>query len=393
MKNVFLIKYGELAIKGKNRYVFENRLLETVRKNLKSLGEFKVQKEQGRLVAIPSDDNEIDVETVAEKLQRTFGIIGVSYGIRKEEISLESIKELALYHMKELCDERGSFTFKVETKRADKRFPMKSMEVSAAIGEFLLEELGENLTVNVRKPEVLLMVEIRNGVYVYSKTLPGAGGMPYGTNGKATLLLSGGIDSPVAGWMIAKRGVEIDAVYFHSPPYTSERAKDKVVELARKLAIYTGGIKVHVVNFTEIQTTIQKQCPINQLTIIMRRIMMEIAQRIADKNGSQALITGESIGQVASQTMHSLVVTDAAANRPVFRPLIGFDKYEIIKIAEKIDTFETSILPYEDCCTIFVPDHPETKPKLEYIEKSESKLTNLEEMILSSLESVEIINV
>lgn len=389
----FLIKYGELAIKGKNRYMFENRLLETVRKNLKVLGEFSVKKEQGRLVAIPNDDDTVDVAMVIEKLQRIFGIIGICYGIRKDELTMEAIKELALSHMKKICDEQGFVTFKVETKRADKRFQLKSMEVSAAIGEFLLNELGDRVKVNVRNPQILLMVEIRNGVYVYSATSPGVGGMPYGTNGKATLLLSGGIDSPVAGWMIAKRGVEINAVYFHSPPYTSERAKDKVIELAKKLAIYTGGIRVHVINFTQIQLAIQEQCPINQLTIIMRRIMMEVAQRIADKTGSQALITGESIGQVASQTLHSLVVTNAAADRPVFRPLIGFDKQEIIKIAERIDTFNTSILPYEDCCTIFVPEHPETKPKLEYIMKSETKLINIEEMITQSVESVEIIDV
>ncbi|ONI43596.1 tRNA 4-thiouridine(8) synthase ThiI [Candidatus Epulonipiscioides gigas] len=393
MKNVFLIKYGELAIKGKNRYMFENRLLDTVRKNLKSLGEFAVKKEQGRLIALPCEDNNVDIDLVIEKLQRIFGIIGVSYGTRKDELSMEAIEELAFYHMKNICSEQGFVTFKVKTTRADKRFPIKSMEVSAKIGEFILNKLGDKVKVDVRNPQVILTIEIRNGVYVYSTTSVGAGGMPYGTNGKATLLLSGGIDSPVAGWMIAKRGVEIDAVYFHSPPFTSERAKEKVIDLAKKLAVYTGSMRVHIVNFTEIQTTIQDRCPINQLTIIMRRIMMEIAQRIAAKNGSQALITGESIGQVASQTLHSLVVTNEAADRPVFRPLIGFDKIDIIKIAEQIDTFNTSILPYEDCCTIFVPKHPETKPKLEYIKKSELALTDLEEMIARSLESCEIVDV
>ncbi len=389
MKNVFLIKYGELAIKGKNRYIFENRLLHTIDKTLKPLGEFRVKKEQGRLT-VESVDEFVDADTIIKRLTCIFGIIGVCYGTKKDDVSIEAIEELALAHMKEICTDKT--TFKVETKRADKRFPMKSMEVSAKIGEYLLNQL--DVKVDVRNPEVKLMVEIRNEVYVYSKTHKGIGGMPYGTNGKATLLLSGGIDSPVAGWMIAKRGVEIDAVYFHSPPYTSERAKEKVIELAKKVAVYTGSMTIHVVPFTQIQMAIQQQCPHNQLTIIMRRIMMEIAQRIADKNNSQALITGESIGQVASQTLHSLVVTDEAADRPVFRPLIGFDKEEIIAIAKKIDTFETSILPYEDCCTIFVPKHPETKPKLEYIKKSELALEDtLEGMIQKSMEETEIINV
>ncbi len=392
MNKVFLIKYGELAIKGKNRSMFENRLLATVKKNLKQLGEFSVKKEQGRLIAMPLE--EVDVEIVIEKLQRIFGIIGVAYGTKKDEVSMEAIRELAKEHMTQICEEQGSVTFKVETKRADKRFPLKSMEVSAEIGGYLLEEFGDKLTVNVRNPQVTLMVEIRNGTYVYSKSYRGAGGMPYGTNGKATLLLSGGIDSPVAGWMIAKRGVEVDAVYFHSPPYTSERAKNKVIDLAKKVAVYTGSMRVHVVPFTDIQLSIQEKCPHNQLTIIMRRIMMEIANRISKSNNSLALITGESIGQVASQTIHSLVVTNESADKPVFRPLIGMDKEEIIKIAQKIDTFETSILPYEDCCTIFVPKHPETKPKLEYIQKSERALEDiLEDMIVKSIEDMEVIDV
>ncbi len=386
---VFLVKYGELAIKGKNRYIFENRLLNTIQKNLSPLGKFYVRKEQGRITVEPADEV-VDVEQVIEKLTRIFGIIGVAYGTKKDEVSMEAIKELAREHMSDM----DNVTFKVETKRSDKRFPHNSMEVSAEVGAYLLDEFPDKLKVDVRNPEVTLVVEIRSGVYVYSKTYPATGGMPYGTNGKATLLLSGGIDSPVAGWMVAKRGVEIDAVYFHSPPYTSERAKDKVIELAKKVAVYTGSLRVHVVPFTEIQMAIYEKCPHNQLTIIMRRIMMEVAQRIADKNKSLALVTGESIGQVASQTIHSLVITNDAANRPVFRPLIGFDKQDIIKIAREIDTFETSILPYEDCCTIFVPKHPETKPKLEYIKLSEEKLEDiLEDMIVSSIENMEIIDV
>lgn len=393
MKNVFLIKYGELAIKGKNRYLFENRLVDTIRKNLKEVGKFQVKKEQGRITVEP-EDTVVDVQMVIDRLTRIFGIIGVAYGTKNDEVSIEAAENLALEHMKKACAGKEMTTFKVETKRADKRFPMKSMEISAHLGGYLLEQMPGKLKVDVHNPDILLSVELRNGSYVYSKTFPAAGGMPYGTNGKSTLLLSGGIDSPVAGWMIAKRGVEVDAVYFHSPPYTSERATQKVIDLAKKVAVYTGSMKVHVVPFTDIQMAIYEKCPHEQLTIIMRRIMMEIAQRIARSNGSMSLITGESIGQVASQTMHGLVCTDAAADMPVFRPLIGFDKEEIVRIAKKIDTFETSILPYEDCCTIFVPKHPETKPRKDYIEKSEEALSDcIEEMMQQAIDTMEVVRV
>lgn len=393
MTNVFLVKYGELAIKGKNRYIFENRLVTTIRRNLKPLGKFEVQKEQGRITVEPKEDN-IDPQIVIDKLSRVFGIIGIAYGTKREEVSFDAVKELALEHMKAELEHKDYLTFKVNTKRADKRFPMASMEVSAELGAYLLDEFPDKLKVDVHNPDMILTVELRNGTYVYSKTHKGAGGMPYGTNGKSTLLLSGGIDSPVAGWMIAKRGVEIDAVYFHSPPYTSERATQKVIDLAKKVAMYTGGMKVHIVPFTDIQMAIYEKCPHEQLTIIMRRIMMEIAQRIAESNESMSLITGESIGQVASQTMHSLVVTDDSARMPVFRPLIGFDKEEIVQIAKKIDTFETSILPYEDCCTIFVPKHPETKPRLESIERSEEALADcIEEMIEEAIRTTEVVSV
>lgn len=392
MKNVFLIKYGELAIKGKNRHLFENKLVNNVKRNLKDIGEFIVTKEQGRIMVEAVDNDMTDVETVIDRLSRIFGIVGIAYGLKEDEVSFEAVKKLAKIQMeKEIGDKQ--ITFKVDTKRADKRFPMTSMEVSCEIGAYLLDEFQDAVKVDVRKPEVTLMVELRNHTYVYVKTYKGAGGMPYGTNGKATLLLSGGIDSPVAGWMVAKRGVEVDAVYFHAPPYTSDRAKQKVVDLAKKVSMYTGNIKLHVVNFTDIQLKIYERCPHEELTIIMRRIMMYIAEAIAKKNGSQALITGESIGQVASQTMHSLVVTNDAATMPVFRPLIGFDKEEIVQIAKRIDTFETSIQPFEDCCTIFVAKHPETKPKLEYIKKSEALLDDIiEEMMEKAINEVEVIS-
>ncbi|MDA3733617.1 tRNA 4-thiouridine(8) synthase ThiI [Niameybacter massiliensis] len=393
MTNVFLVKYGELAIKGKNRFIFENRLVATIRKNLKPIGKFEVRKEQGRITVEPAD-NSIEPEVIMERLSRIFGIIGISYGIKMNERSMEAIQTLAVAHMKKEFETKERLTFKVNTKRADKRFPVSSMEVNAELGGYLLDTFPEQLTVDVHNPDVLLNVEIRNETYVYAGTYKGAGGMPYGTNGRATLLLSGGIDSPVAGWMIAKRGVEIDAVYFHSPPYTSERATQKVIDLAKKVALYTGQMKVHVVPFTDIQMAIYEKCPHEQLTIIMRRIMMEIAQRIGREGGSQALITGESIGQVASQTMHSLVVTDDSSSMPVFRPLIGFDKEEIVQIAKRIDTYETSILPYEDCCTIFVPKHPETKPKLEIIQHSELQLADcIEEMIQKAIDDTEVVTV
>ena len=392
MKHVFLIKYGELAIKGKNRHLFENKLVTNVKRNLKEIGEFEVTKEQGRIMVEPVDSATIDVETVLDRLGRIFGIVGIAYGLKEDEVSYEAVQRLALMQMKEVCKPGKQITFKVESKRADKRFPMTSMEISSAIGGYLLDELKEQVKVDVRHPEVTLMVELRNHTYVYINTYKGAGGMPYGTNGKATLLLSGGIDSPVAGWMIAKRGVEVDAVYFHAPPYTSDRAKQKVVDLAKKVSMYTGSMRLHIVNFTDIQLKIYERCPHEELTIIMRRIMMYIAEAIAKKNGSMALITGESIGQVASQTMHSLVVTNEAATMPVFRPLIGFDKEEIVQIAKKIDTFETSIQPFEDCCTIFVAKHPETKPKLEYIKKSEALLDDIiEEMMQKAIDEVEVI--
>lgn len=393
MKKVFLVKYGEIAIKGKNRYLFENRLVDTIKKSLKELGSFKVKKEQGRIMVEPLEEELIDEQAVKDKLSRIFGIVGIAYGLKEDEVSLEAVKRLAYAQMKKECA-KHPITFKVETRRADKRFPLNSMEISAQIGEYLLHQLPDQLKVDVHHPDILLMVELRSSTYVYAGTDKGAGGMPYGTNGQATLLLSGGIDSPVAGWMVAKRGVEIDAVYFHSPPYTSERAKDKVVDLAKKIAQYTGGMKVHVVPFTEIQMTIYEKCPHVQLTLIMRRIMMRIAERIARMNGSMALITGESIGQVASQTMQSLVVTDSVVNMPVFRPLIGFDKEEIVQISKKIDTYETSILPYEDCCTIFVPKHPETKPRLALIEHSEEVLADtLEDMIENAIGQMEIVQI
>ncbi len=392
MKNIYLIKYGEIAIKGKNRYIFENSLVDTVKKNLKQLGEFNVWKELGRIIAEP-EDNSADPMVVIQTLQRIFGIVGVAYGHKVDDVSMDSIYELALTHMTTVYGEE-SHTFKVQTRRSDKKFQYDSMEISAMVGAHLLNNMPGQLTVDVHKPEIRLTVELRRSLYIYSKTYKGAGGMPTGTSGKAMLLLSGGIDSPVAGWMIAKRGVELEAVYYHSPPYTSERAKQKVLDLAEKVSLYCGKMNVHVVNFTDIQMAINEKCPPEQLTIIMRRIMMQIAERLAALKNCHALITGESIGQVASQTIQSLAVTNAAVDLPVFRPLIGFDKEDIVDISKKIDTYDISILPYEDCCTLFIPRHPQTKPKLKYIQRSERALEDfIEEMIQKSIDEMETITI
>ena len=392
MKNIYLIKYGEIAIKGKNRYIFENKLVDTIKKNLGLLGEFTVKKEQGRIIVEP-EDHSVDSMVVIQKLQRIFGIVGIAYGHKAQEVSMDSIYASTLAHMKEVCAGE-SYTFKVETRRSDKNFEYDSMEISSKVGGHLLRNMPDQLKVDVHKPEIKVTVELRSSLYIYSKTYKGAGGMPTGTSGKALLLLSGGIDSPVAGWMIAKRGVELDAVYFESPPYTSDRAKQKVIDLADKVSLYCGSINLHIVNFTDIQMAINEQCPPEQLTIIMRRIMMKIAERIALMKNSSALITGESLGQVASQTIQSLAVTNAATSLPVFRPLIGFDKEEIITISKEIDTYETSILPYDDCCTLFIPKHPQTKPKLIYIERSESILDEfIEEMMEKAIREMEVIKI
>ncbi|NLK21547.1 MAG: tRNA 4-thiouridine(8) synthase ThiI [Epulopiscium sp.] len=388
MKPIYLIKYGEIAIKGKNRYLFENALLTNVKRSIQKLGSFHIQKDQGRILIEPKTD--VDSEEVIGQLKKVFGVVGICVGIKNEDINMNTIKETALFHIKSIC-QKSQYTFKVETRRSDKGFPLNSMEISKEVGAFILDNMGEQLKVDVHSPDIRLSVELRNSLYVYSKVIPGPGGMPLGTNGKAMLLLSGGIDSPVAGWMVAKRGVEIGGIYFESPPYTSERAKQKVIDLARKIANYTGEFKLFIVPFTDIQMEIYQKCPRGQLTIIMRRIMMKISERIAKNENAQALITGESIGQVASQTIQSLSVTNEAVELPVFRPLIGFDKEDIVTISKKIDTYEISILPYEDCCTIFVPKHPETKPKLEYILKSEKALENIEIMMEKAVENTEVI--
>ena len=385
----FLIKYGEIGIKGKNRYVFEEALMKQIGHALQPVdGNFSVSREQGRIYVDAEGDYDYDEAVLA--LTRVFGIVGICPLVRVEENGFDQLAKDVLKYLDDVYPDKNK-TFKVVSRRARKNFPKNSQEINADLGEIILDTYPE-MKVDVHHPDIMLNVEIRSQVNIYSMIIPGPGGMPVGTNGKAMLLLSGGIDSPVAGYMIAKRGVKIDAVYFHAPPYTSERAKQKVVDLAKLVAKYSGPIHLHVVNFTDIQLYIYEKCPHEELTIIMRRYMMKIAEEFAKKDGCLGLITGESIGQVASQTMHSLAATNEVCTMPVFRPVIGFDKQEIVDVALKINTYETSILPFEDCCTIFVAKHPVTKPNLKVIKRSEEKLQDkIEEMMIQAVETAETI--
>lgn len=391
MYKAFLIKYSEIGIKGKNRYVFEDALVRNIAKALAGVeGEFEVSKEQGRIYIEAKSD--YDYDGACEVLQKVFGIAAICPAELVDDKSWKNVCKKVCEFVDEQYGDKN-FTFKVFAKRSDKTYPFTSPEIGKELGAVLIDRFPD-MKVDVHEPAVRITVEIRECAYIYSKTIPGPGGMPVGSGGKAMLLLSGGIDSPVAGYMIAKRGVNMDAVYFHAPPYTSERAKKKVVDLARIISVYTGKIRLHVINFTEIQMAIYEKCPHDELTIIMRRYMMRIAEKLAIDSGCLSLITGESIGQVASQTMQSLAATNEVCTLPVFRPLIAFDKQDIITVSEKIDTFETSILPYEDCCTTFVAKHPVTKPDVKVIRKSETKLADIiDEMLERAYASDEIIEV
>lgn len=391
MYQAFLLKYAEIGIKGKNRYKFENALCSQVRRRLDKLeGEFTVTREQGRIFVEAEGD--FDFEDAIEAMSRVFGVSSISPVQMIEDKSWENLtKEVGDFIERQYGEEK--FTFKVKSRRSDKHYPYTSPEICMEMGAYLLERFP-HLSVDVHHPEVYIWVEVREKAYVYAKVYPAACGMPLGTNGKAMLLLSGGIDSPVAGYMIAKRGVFIDAVYFHAPPYTSDRAKQKVIDLAKLISRYTGPIRLHIINFTDIQMYIYEQCPHEELTIIMRRYMMRIAEKIAKETDCLGLITGESIGQVASQTMHSLAATNDVCTLPVYRPLIGFDKQDIVGIAEKIGTYETSILPFEDCCTIFVAKHPVTKPEIPVIRRSEERLAGkIEELLQAAFDTIEVVEI
>lgn len=384
--DLILLKYGEIALKGLNKPLFEGKLVDNIKSRLEKIGKFSVKRAQSTIYVEPIEEG-LDMEAAVESLSQVFGIVNIC-PVMKCAKDMESIAKAAVECVN--ATRTTEKTFKVEAKREDKRFPLNSPQICMQLGGKILEAV-EGIAVDVHKPEIMVNVEVRQEAYVYTKKIKGAGGMPIGTNGKATILLSGGIDSPVAGYMIAKRGVELEAVHFHSHPYTSDRAKEKVIDLAKQMSKYCGKIRLHVVPFTQIQLDIIEKCPENYLTVIMRRLMMRIAEKISAREGSAALITGESIGQVASQTMESLVCTDNAVSQPVFRPCIGMDKEEIVTVSKKIGTYETSILPYEDCCTIFVPKHPKTKPHLDEIIEAEKALGDIEAALDAAVAEEEIL--
>ena len=390
MFKAFLIKYAEIGLKGNNRYLFENALRDRIKEALDRLGDYEVTKEQGRIFVKCPD--EYDYEETVSALKKVFGISSFCPVAVIDSSDWEELTKGVGDYVEAMYPER-SFTFKVEAKRADKNYFLTTPEICAKMGAYLLGRFPE-MKVDVHQPEVRITLEIRSKSYIYSIEIAGPGGMPVGCNGKAMLLLSGGIDSPVAGYMISKRGVSVAATYFHAPPYTSERAKQKVVDLAAKISKYAGKIKLFVVNFTDIQLYIYDQCPHEELTIIMRRYMMRIAEKLALQEGCLGLVTGESIGQVASQTMYSLAATNEVCGMPVYRPLIAFDKKEIVELAKEIGTFETSIQPFEDCCTIFVARHPVIKPSIRVINKSEGKLAErIDQLLEEALSTVEVIEI
>lgn len=385
MEQVLLIRYDEIHLKGLNRPFFERKLIEGIKHSLSGLNA-TVHKEQGRIFVYGIAAEERD--EAVDRLTRVFGVHSISPAVGVEK-DWNTIVAAARDITEKAIGSREKATFKCFCRRSDKGFFMNSEEINRELGHEMLEAFP-NLSVDIREPEIKLCVEIREMAFVYAEEIMGAGGMPTGTAGLATLLISGGIDSPVAGYMMARRGLELTAVHFYSYPYTSERARDKVVDLAKIVSRYSGPIKLHLVPFTEIQLAIYEKCPPKETTVLMRRLMMKIAQLWAEKDGSRALITGEALGQVASQTLESLCVTDDAVTMPVFRPLIGFDKNDIVAIAKKIDTFNTSILPYEDCCTVFVPQHPVTKPEVQKMRESEA-LVDFSEMIQRSIENTETV--
>lgn len=388
MNEIILLKNGEIALKGLNRSVFEDKLINNARRRLTDLGKFGFRKAQSTIYVEPKEEN-IDLDEAVERLQKVYGIIALTKAAVVEK-DFEAIKHTAVTYLKdELLEAK---TFKVDAKRSDKSFPLKSPQICAELGGYILENFP-HLTVDVHNPDVTVVVEVRDfAAYIHGKQLPGAGGIPVGSGGRALLLLSGGIDSPVAGAMMAKRGLEVFAIHFASPPYTSERAKQKVISLAEKITAYCGRINLFVVPFTEIQEHIRDDCPEELFTIIMRRYMMRIACRIARQSDCEALVTGESVGQVASQTIQAMNCTDAVADMPVLRPVVGMDKEEIVQIAHKIDTFETSILPYEDCCTVFTPKHPKTKPVMKFVEQAESVM-DMEGLIQRAVNNTETIKI
>ena len=387
---ILLVRYGEIHLKGQNRPHFESLQLRAIKRALKQFPDAVTQKGYGRFYV--TGLSEAEMPAAIRAVTKVFGLHSVSPAVEMEK-DMDSITETMIRLVRDYMAQKGirQATFKVQAKRADKRFPLSSMQLAAELGGRILNAVP-GLTVDVHDPDFNVYIEVREQCYGYVDIIPGAGGMPQHSNGRAMLLLSGGIDSPVAGYMIAKRGVEINAVHYHSFPYTSEAAKQKVIDLAKIVSEYAGKIHLNVVSFTDIQMQIYEKCPHETLVIIMRRFMMRIAQKLAEKHGAQAIVTGESIGQVASQTMESIFVTNSVTTMPVFRPLIGMDKIDIIDIANKIGTYETSILPYEDCCTVFVPKHPLTRPRLDKIAEAESVL-DIDALVDAAVEGAELISI
>ncbi|RBP68368.1 thiamine biosynthesis protein ThiI [Alkalibaculum bacchi] len=384
MEKVILVRYGEIALKGLNKSYFVDLLLRNIKAALKNLSGLKLEKIQGRFIVRLAPE---EYDKAVAALQKVFGIVSISKAYVIEN-DFEEMKKLSLELMGDQVITEKT-TFKVRSKRANKAFPIKSMDLNNKMGGYLLEN-NTNLSVDVKKPQIMFHIEVREKTYIYTDIISCLGGLPVGCSGKGVLMLSGGIDSPVAGYMMAKRGVEIVGVHFHSYPYTSDRAREKVIELARIMSSYTGPMKLYVVSFTDIQQEQLLKCNEKYTTLLMRRGMMKIAERIAYMEGAMSLVSGESLGQVASQTMESINATNNAVELPVFRPLIGMDKNEIIDIAQKIETFETSILPFEDCCTVFVPKHPETRPKLEKVLEEEAK-ADVGELIEEAIKNAEIL--
>lgn len=388
-EHIFIVRCGEVALKGQNKPYFERMLVERIKKLLKKFGGTRVTREGGLIFV--RGDKELDPDAIMREIGKVFGVASISPAVEVES-DMTAIEKAAGVYMDRLIKEKGIKTFKVDAKRADKDFPIQSPEIARKVGGAVLKHC-KVLKVDVHNPEAYLFVDVRKDVsYLYQQKIPGFGGLPLGSNGKGLVLLSGGIDSPVAAWMMAKRGMAIEAVHFHSYPYTSERAQAKVEDLASQLAVYCSRFTMHTINLLPIQEEIVKNCPEGEMTILMRRFMMRIAERIAEEKGCQMLITGESLGQVASQTSDALVVTDAAVSMPVMRPLIAMDKVDIMDIAREIDTYETSIQPYEDCCTVFLPKHPVTRPKLGHILRSEERL-DVEALIEGAMESMKSLNI
>ena len=387
MERVISVSLGEIVLKGLNRKYFEDRLIKNMKRVLRDFGEYKIYKEQGKIYIEGLEDHQ---ENAIKRLKKVFGLVYISPCIRTSR-EMEDIREAGLTLAREKLKGDKLTTFKVETSRSDKRYPLKSPEISRDVGGYVLKNT-DNLKVDVHNPDFMLYVDIKEYGYVYIDRTKAYGGLPIGTNGKGLLLLSGGIDSPVAGFMMAKRGVEVDAVHFHSYPFTSQRAEEKVLDLAKIVSMYTGPMKIYSVNLLNIQKEINKNCPEDEMTILSRRFMMRIAEEISREKGYQILITGENLGQVASQTIYSVDVINRSVQMPILRPLIGMDKVDIIEISKDIETYETSIKPFEDCCSVFLPKHPVTRPKLEDIVESEAVL-DIERLVQEAIEGMKVVNV